>query len=173
MVLKRDPFHEDSKYVLGFEMGQRESGFDSERTESQTDVTSSMVLVYRFTLIGASFARILWGDAHPILLSYEKHSFHKNILFLELAIPYFLTSVVNHHVYMIRSIFIETHVFVNKQTNLWAWNWSVQIQHRVWRPKTNVNNWVLNLVPSVFVVFFLVYLIFCCVLFVYLICIPT
>ena len=48
---KRDPFHEDSKYVLGFEIGQRESGFYSERTESQTDrVTepSSTVLVYRY-----------------------------------------------------------------------------------------------------------------------------
>jgi len=32
--LKRDPFHGDSKYVLGFEIGQRESGFSSEQTES-------------------------------------------------------------------------------------------------------------------------------------------
>ena len=30
---KGDPFHEDTKYVLGFEIGQRESGFYSERTE--------------------------------------------------------------------------------------------------------------------------------------------
>ena len=51
--------HEDSEYVLDFEIGQRESGFYSERTESQTDVPSSTLLVYRFTFIGASFARIL------------------------------------------------------------------------------------------------------------------
>ena len=47
---KCDPFHEDSKYVLGFEIGQRESGFYNERTESQTDVPSSTVLVYRFCM---------------------------------------------------------------------------------------------------------------------------
>ena len=34
---RRDPFQEDSKYVLGFEIGLRKSGFYSERTESQTD----------------------------------------------------------------------------------------------------------------------------------------
>ena len=32
----------------GFEIGQRESGFYSERTDTQTDVTSSTELVYRF-----------------------------------------------------------------------------------------------------------------------------
>ena len=32
---KLNPFHEDSEYVLGFEIGQRESDFCSERTESQ------------------------------------------------------------------------------------------------------------------------------------------
>ena len=32
-----DPCHEDSEYVLGFEIGQRKSGFYSEQTESQTD----------------------------------------------------------------------------------------------------------------------------------------
>ena len=32
-----DPFHEDSEYVFGFEIGQRESGFYSERTDRQSD----------------------------------------------------------------------------------------------------------------------------------------
>ena len=32
-IYKLDPFHEDSEYVFGFEIGQRESGFDSDRTE--------------------------------------------------------------------------------------------------------------------------------------------
>ena len=32
-----DPCHEDSECVLGFEIGQRESGFYSERTKSQTE----------------------------------------------------------------------------------------------------------------------------------------
>ena len=44
------PGHEDSEYVLSFEIGLRESGFYSERKESQTDrITepSSIVLVYR------------------------------------------------------------------------------------------------------------------------------
>ena len=38
--------------MLGFEIGQRESGFYSERnriTDGQTDVPSSTVLVYKFT----------------------------------------------------------------------------------------------------------------------------
>ena len=42
------PVYEDSEYILGFKIGQRESGFYSERTESQTDrITepSSTVLV--------------------------------------------------------------------------------------------------------------------------------
>ena len=42
--------HADSEYVLSFEIGQRESGFYSERTELQTDrITepSSTILVYR------------------------------------------------------------------------------------------------------------------------------
>ena len=34
--------------MLGFEIGQRESGFYSVRTESQTDVPSNTVLVYRY-----------------------------------------------------------------------------------------------------------------------------
>ena len=42
--------HEDTEYVLSFEIGQRRSGFYSERTDRVTDrVTepSSTVLVYR------------------------------------------------------------------------------------------------------------------------------
>ena len=42
--------HEDSKFVLSFEIEQREGDFYSERTESQTDrVTepSSTLLAYR------------------------------------------------------------------------------------------------------------------------------
>ena len=38
IVLKELPLgHVDSNYVLSFEIGQRESGFYSERTESQTE----------------------------------------------------------------------------------------------------------------------------------------
>ena len=62
MVLKLPQGHEDSEYVLSFEIEQRESGFYSERTDTQTHrytdtqthrVTqpSSTVLVYRFVKI--------------------------------------------------------------------------------------------------------------------------
>ena len=44
MVLKLHLCHEDSEYVLGFEIKQRESGFYSERTESQTESQSHPVL---------------------------------------------------------------------------------------------------------------------------------
>ena len=38
IVLKKGPQgHEDSKYVLSFEIGQRESGFYSERTDRVTE----------------------------------------------------------------------------------------------------------------------------------------
>ena len=37
MVLSLLQGHEDSKYVLSFEIGQRESGFYSERTKWQTE----------------------------------------------------------------------------------------------------------------------------------------
>ena len=37
IVLKLPQGHEDSEYVLSFEIGQRERGFYSERTESQSD----------------------------------------------------------------------------------------------------------------------------------------
>ena len=47
---KRDPFHEDSKYVLGFEIGQGESGFHSERTESQRDRQSDRAIQYRISI---------------------------------------------------------------------------------------------------------------------------
>ena len=36
MVKKRDPFQGDSKYVLGFDIGQRESGFYSEQTDGHS-----------------------------------------------------------------------------------------------------------------------------------------
>ena len=42
---KRQQGHEDSEYVLSFEIGQRESGFYSERTDRGP---SSTVLVYRY-----------------------------------------------------------------------------------------------------------------------------
>ena len=55
MVLNLPQGHKDSEYVLSFEIGQRESGFYSERTDIVTDrvtdrVTepSSTVLVYRY-----------------------------------------------------------------------------------------------------------------------------
>ena len=41
------PFHEDSDYVLGFEIGQWVSGFYSERTESHSHPVAT-VLVYRY-----------------------------------------------------------------------------------------------------------------------------
>ena len=37
MVLKLSQDHKDSEYVLSFEIGQRESGFYSGRTNTQTD----------------------------------------------------------------------------------------------------------------------------------------
>ena len=64
IVLKLPQGHKDSKYVHGFEIGQRESGFYSERTdritESQGDrVTepSSSVLVYRYVSININSVR--------------------------------------------------------------------------------------------------------------------
>ena len=52
MVLKLPQGHEDSEYVLSFEIGQREGGFYSARTDThrQTDRitdTPNTVLVYR------------------------------------------------------------------------------------------------------------------------------
>ena len=41
--LKLDPCNEDSEYMLDFEIGQRESGFYSERTELQTESQSHSV----------------------------------------------------------------------------------------------------------------------------------
>ena len=37
MVLKLPHVHEDSEYVLSFEIGQRESGFYIEHTDRQTE----------------------------------------------------------------------------------------------------------------------------------------
>ena len=54
MVLKLPQGHEDSEYVLSFEIGQREGGFYSGRTDGldrQTDRHTeppSTVLVYRY-----------------------------------------------------------------------------------------------------------------------------
>ena len=45
MVLKHPQGHKGSEYVLSFEIGQREGGFYSGRTE-----TPSTVLVYRLLL---------------------------------------------------------------------------------------------------------------------------
>ena len=50
MVLKLPQGHEDSEYVLSFEIGQREGSFYSERTDTQTEPPST-VLVYRYTYI--------------------------------------------------------------------------------------------------------------------------
>ena len=46
MILKLPQGHEGSEYMLSFEIGQREGGFYSERTDRITD-TPSTVLVYR------------------------------------------------------------------------------------------------------------------------------
>ena len=42
--------HEDPEYVLSFEIGQRESGFYSERTDRITQ-PSSIVLLYRCIIV--------------------------------------------------------------------------------------------------------------------------
>ena len=47
MVLRLPQGHEDSEYVLSFEIGQRESGFYSGPTDRRTNPHST-VLVYRF-----------------------------------------------------------------------------------------------------------------------------
>ena len=75
------PCHEDSEYVLNFEIWQRESGFYSERTESQTDrITepSSTVLVYRYIYYNINNKKnqilIIWHEAkfriYKLLSSY-------------------------------------------------------------------------------------------------------
>ena len=61
--------------MLSFEIGQRESGFYSERTESQnhrwtdgqTDGTSTMVLVYRYTIAISIY--YIYIDAVAILVN--------------------------------------------------------------------------------------------------------
>ena len=50
MVLKLPQGHEDSEYVLSFEIGQRESGFYSERTESQADRQNHRTIQYRISI---------------------------------------------------------------------------------------------------------------------------
>ena len=47
MVLTLPQGHEDSEYILSFEIGQRESGFYSEQTDRITE-PSSTLLVYRY-----------------------------------------------------------------------------------------------------------------------------
>ena len=57
--------------MLGFEIGQRESGFYSEWTESQTDrITepSSTVLVYRYTISEEKSNFIIFGILILILI---------------------------------------------------------------------------------------------------------
>ena len=49
MVLILPQGHESSEYVLSFEIGQREGGFYSARTDGLTE-TPSTVLVYRLTI---------------------------------------------------------------------------------------------------------------------------
>ena len=44
MVLKLPQGHEGSKYVLSFEIGQREGGFYSEQTDTRTDTPSSALV---------------------------------------------------------------------------------------------------------------------------------
>ena len=48
MVSKLRQGHEDSEYVLSFEIGQRDCGFYSARTDRITD-TPSAVLVYIYS----------------------------------------------------------------------------------------------------------------------------
>ena len=47
MVLKLPQGHEDSEYVLSFEIGKREGGLYSERKDRQTEPFST-VLVHEF-----------------------------------------------------------------------------------------------------------------------------
>ena len=42
MVLKLPQGHEGSEYVLSFEIGQREGGFNSARTDGETDTPSTV-----------------------------------------------------------------------------------------------------------------------------------
>ena len=85
--------------MLGFEIGQRESGFYSEQTESQTDrITepSSTVLVYRCsTLLGIELLRIF------------THIFFKAISYATPFSIIFLTSKQN---YRIGSVSRETNI---------------------------------------------------------------
>ena len=62
--------HEDSEYALSFEIEQRESGFYSERIESQTDrITqpSSTVLEYR---LYTNYASIVLDQNNNIRFTY-------------------------------------------------------------------------------------------------------
>ena len=67
MVLKHPQGHKGSEYVLSFEIGQREGGFYSARTDRRTD-TPSTALVYRFSslnsilLYTSQFFRVRWID---------------------------------------------------------------------------------------------------------------
>ena len=57
MVLKLHLCHEDSEYVLGFEIGQRESGFYSERTDRITEPPNT-VLVYRLVFFRKIYFKV-------------------------------------------------------------------------------------------------------------------
>ena len=59
MVLKLPQGHEDSEYVLSFEIGQREGGFYSGRIDRHTEPPST-VLVYRFNT--ASIIHDMYGS---------------------------------------------------------------------------------------------------------------
>ena len=61
--------HEDSEYVLSFEIGQRESGFYSERTNRQSDRT----IQFRITSIAHRIKNPLRRTSEHITLHDLKH----------------------------------------------------------------------------------------------------
>ena len=73
--------------MLGFEIGQRESGFYSERTESQTDVPSSTVLVYRLFL----YKKFNCYNFYALLLMCKSAHHYKEV-FLKISKEIFLKS---------------------------------------------------------------------------------
>ena len=73
--------HEDSEYVLSFEIGQRESGFYSERTDRITQPSSS-VLVYRFSYeLYTKMQRGAWAsqEASPLSPFRTQWKGHRNL----------------------------------------------------------------------------------------------
>ena len=85
MILKLPQGHEDSEYVLTFEMGQREGSFYSRRTDIHTE-PPSIVLVYRFVQykfrnIFTTFTPV--SELLPITIaatSVTVHTTHREIL---------------------------------------------------------------------------------------------